>query len=211
MATLQTVRGYAHGAKRFVAGDIDWDAHPIKAAAVLSTYTPSQAHEFFSTSVNAHEHAAGNGYTDGGITLSSKASAVIVDTAATARAASTPYQVGDIVRPATANGHIYKAVVAGTSSSGTPSFTLTGGREVVDGTVVWVEAGVAYVRFTAANLVWDPSTLTFRYVVFYRDGTAGSLDFLLAYGDMGQNESSTNGAFTVQFPADGIFRQLIAA
>ena len=58
MATLQTVRGYAHGAKHFVAGDIDYDANTILAALVLSTYTPSQAHEFFNTSVNAHEHAA---------------------------------------------------------------------------------------------------------------------------------------------------------
>ena len=136
MATLQTVRGYAHGAKHFVAGDIDYDANTILAALVLSTYTPSQAHEFFNTSVNAHEHAAGNGYTDGGQALTSKASAVIEANNATARAASTPYQVGDIVRPAAANGHIYKCVVAGTSSSSTPSWTLTGRREVADGTVV---------------------------------------------------------------------------
>lgn len=210
MATLQTVRGYAHGAKRFVAGDIDFDAHTIKAALVSSSYTPAQSHEFYSTSVNAFE-ISGTGYTDGGQALASKASAVRLDTDATARAATTAYQVGDIVRPATANGHIYKAAVAGTSGSGTPSYTLTGGREVADGTVVWVEAGVAYVRFTCATLQWTTSTLTARYVVFYRDGTAGSLDFLLGYGDFGQNESSSAGSFTVQFPADGIFRQLIAA
>jgi hypothetical protein len=209
MATLQTVRGYANGAKRFVSGDIDWDAHTIKAALVSSAYTPSQAHEFYSTSVNANE-ITGTGYTDGGLALTSKATAVIDASAATARAASTAYQVGDIVRPATANGRIYKCVVAGTSSSGTPSYTLTGGREVADGTVVWVEAGVAYVRFTCAQLSWDPSTITARYVVLYRDATAGSLDFLIGYGDFGQNESSSAGAFTIQFPADGVFRQLIA-
>lgn len=210
MATLQTVRGYAHGAKRFVAGDHDWDSLTYKAALVASTYTPSQSHEFYSTSVNAHE-ITGTGYTDGGQALTSKASAVRLDTDATARASSTAYQVGDIVRPATANGHIYKAVVAGTSAGSAPTFTTTGGRETADGSVVWVEAGVAYVRFTCAQLSWDPSTITARYVVIYRDGTPGSLDYLLCYGDFGQNESSSAGAFTVQFPADGVFRQLIAA
>lgn len=208
MATLQTVRGYANGAKRFVSGDIDWDAHTIKAALVSSAYTPSQAHEFYSTSVNANE-ITGTGYTGGGIALASKAATVIEANSATARAASTVYQVGDIVRPATANGRIYKAVVAGTSGAGTPSYTTTGGREVADGTVVWVEAGVAYVRFTCAALAWNSSTLTARYVVFYRDATAGTLDFLIGYGDFGQNESTSNGTFSITFPADGIFRQLI--
>lgn len=210
MATLQVVRGYAHGAKRFVSGDIDYDAHTIKAALVTSSYTPSQAHEFYSTSVNAFE-ITGTGYTDGGIALASKVATVVLADSATARAASTVYQVGDIVRPATANTHIYKCVVAGTSGAGTPSYTLTGGREVSDGTVVWVEAGMAYVRFTCAALSWTSSTLTARYVVFYRDATAGTLDFVVGYGDFGQNESSSNGTFSIQFPADGIFRQLIPA
>lgn len=209
MPTVQVVRGYAHGAKRLVAGDIDFDAHTIKAALVTSSYTPSQAHEFYSTSVNAFE-ASGSGYTDGGLALSSKASVVVEASAATARAASTAYQVGDIVRPATANGRIYKCVVTGISGASLPTYTTVGGREVTDGTVVWVEAGVAYVRFTCGTLTWNPVTITARYLVLYRDGTAGSLDFLLGYGDFGQDESATAGAFTVTFPIDGLFRQLIA-
>lgn len=210
MPTVQTVRAYANGAKRFAAGDIDWDNHTIKGALVTSSYSPSQAHEFYSTSVNAFE-ASGTGYTDGGISLASKSSLVVEANSATARAASTAYQVGDIVRPATGNGHIYKCVVGGTSGASLPTYTTVGGREVTDGTVVWAEAGVAYVRFTCADLTWTSATITARYLVLYRADTPGSLDFLLGYGDFGQDEGAAAGTFAVQFPADGIFRQLIAA
>lgn len=209
MPTVQIVRGYAYGARNLAAGDIDWDTHTIKAALVTSSYSPAQSHQFYSTSVGASE-ASGSGYTVGGLALGTKASAVIEANSATARAASTVYQVGDVVRPATGNGRIYKCVVAGTSGSGLPTYTTVGGREVTDGTVVWVEAGVAYVRFTCATLTWSSVTITARYLVLYRDATAGSLDFLLGYGDFGQDESASAGTFTVTFPTDGIFRQLIA-
>lgn len=51
-------------------GTIDLDTNVFKAALVKSTYVFDAAHEDFATSVQAHEVAAGNGYTAGGVTLS---------------------------------------------------------------------------------------------------------------------------------------------
>lgn len=56
-------------------------------------------------------------------------------------AASTAYALGVYVRPTTPNGHIYKATVAGTSGTVQPTWPLTAGATVTDGTVTWTEAG----------------------------------------------------------------------
>lgn len=56
--------------------------------------------------------------------------------------ASTPYAVGDIIIPATPNGHTYKCVQAGTSGSSTPTFPTGSGATVADGAgIIWQENG----------------------------------------------------------------------
>lgn len=50
------------------------------------------------------------------------------------------YAIGDTRRPSSANGHFYRAVVAGTSAVGEPTFPTNGGS-VIDGTVVWEDEG----------------------------------------------------------------------
>lgn len=59
----------------------------------------------------------------------------------TARANSTAYSEGDIVIPATRNGHRYRCTTAGTSAASPPTFPTTDGETVTDGTVVWTEYG----------------------------------------------------------------------
>lgn len=199
-----TAKKYPHGVKRFLAGDIDWDAATIKAALVASTYTPADSHEFFDTSVNAHE-VTGTGYTDGGVTLGSKTNTVTLSSAGTSWAASTAYSAGDIVRASVDNGHLFMCVVAGTSGGSEPTWDTNNRQETADNTVVWVEIGTAIVALDAANAQWLSSTITARYLVIYKSGTAGSGDFLCGYVDFGQNESSSNGTFEVQFDSLGIF------
>ncbi len=67
-------------------------------------------------------------------------SSVTVTVNATARANSTAYIVGQIYRPATANGHVYICTVAGTSASSPPSFT-TDGTTFTDGTATFKDIG----------------------------------------------------------------------
>jgi hypothetical protein len=52
--------------------------------------------------------------------------------------ASTPYLVGDVIRPAiTSNGFLYQCTVAGTSGSSAPTWPTTIGNTVGDGSVTW--------------------------------------------------------------------------
>lgn len=59
--------------------------------------------------------------------------------------------------------------------------------------------------FDAADAVWASSTITARYAVIYRPrGGASSADELLCYVDFGADVSSTGGAFTIAWHANGI-------
>jgi hypothetical protein len=52
--------------------------------------------------------------------------------------ASTAYVIGNIVRPTSANGFVYKCTTAGTTSAAQPTWPITGiGTTVVDGSVIW--------------------------------------------------------------------------
>lgn len=59
-------------------------------------------------------------------------------TANAARADSTAYSVGDIVRPVTRDGNEYVCQTAGTSAGSAPTFITTAGAETTDGAVTWV-------------------------------------------------------------------------
>lgn len=56
---------------------------------------------------------------------------------------STPYLVGDRVRPnLTSNGFIYQCIAAGTSGASAPTFSATIGATFGDGSVTWQNVGV---------------------------------------------------------------------
>lgn len=65
----------------------------------------------------------------------------LIPTHGETRATNTAYSVGKFIEPATPDGHVYKCVVAGTSSAG--AFVPSGltGVETIDGTVTWKEYG----------------------------------------------------------------------
>ena len=60
---------------------------------------------------------------------------------ASAWVTATTYAVGDYVVPTVANGHFYKATVAGTSDATEPGTWPTDGTTVTDGTVTWQDMG----------------------------------------------------------------------
>ncbi len=61
------------------------------------------------------------------------------------------------------------------------------------------------VTLDAADVTWSASTITARRAVLYDDSGATDADkALLLWVDFGQDESSNNGDFTVQWDAAGI-------
>lgn len=147
----------------------------------------------------------------------------------------TSYEVGDLVKPTTPNGHIYECISAGTSDSSEPTWPTTDGNTVTDNTVTWecIEDGdinyheVSGTGYTAGgqeisnktleqsagdtvfdgdNVLWGSSTITARYLIVYDDiPTADEDKKLLAYLDFGENKSTSSADFEVQWNADGIF------
>ena len=92
----------------------------------------------------------------------------VTPTTAWAWAASGVYVLGDIVRPTTANSHLYQCTTAGTASSTAPTWPTSGGT-VTDGTVVWTDLG---------------TTTTAAYISLA--ATASATGLTLAFGRLGQ-------------------------
>jgi len=193
-----------------VAGDafaVDFLTDTIKCRLHTATYTPNRGtHETLSDLTN--EVPATGGYSAGGATLGSKTIAVTAaDSWATTRANTTVYAVGDIVRPATPNGHLYRCVVAGTSAGSPPSFSTVGGQDTADGTVTWNEIGTFITQLDAADPSWGPGATiaAIRYAIIVKDtGTPGTSPVLFIL-DFGSDQAINNGTFTVQLSALGVW------
>jgi len=94
--------------------------------------------------------------------------AVFGYTVSTAWAQSTAYSAGDIVRPTTANDHLYVCTTAGTASTEEPSWPTTARATVADGGVTWTETNFQHVH----GLGVDPVS---GYVYAGIDGTVPAL------------------------------------
>ena len=71
------------------------------------------------------------------------------------RANSTQYNYGDLVAPATLNGHVYFCSVAGISAGSPPTFGTGAGSTTTDGGVTWTEYNPTGLTYSA--------TVTFTY------------------------------------------------
>lgn len=67
------------------------------------------------------------------------------------------------------------------------------------------------IHLAALDVTWPNATLTARYAIVYdRTPATDATRPLLGYVDFGSNQSSSNGNFTIQWDADGIFEITIA-
>lgn len=183
---------------------VDYLSDTIKVALCTSSYAYNlDTHEFFSDVTN---EITGTGYTSGGATLGSK---TITYTAANswspAAATTTAYVVGDIVRPSTGNGHLYRCIVAGTSGGSAPTWPTVSGQTVTDGTVTWAEIGRGITVIDAADPSWSTATLTARMAVVYKSTGTGSTSQLLCVIDFGADVSSTAATYQITLPSVGLF------
>lgn len=193
----------------FVTGlnkEIDFGTDSIKGLLVTSSYTYSGAHDYHNDITN--EVAATGGYTAGGQSLGTcTVTLTLADAWGTQRANTTAYELGAVVRPASANTYLYQASTAGTSGGSVPTYPTNVGGTVTDGTVVWTNVGRAIVALDddGSNLQWASSTITARGLIIYDDtpGTSATKP-LIAHVDFGQDISSVNGPFDVTFSSIGI-------
>lgn len=192
---------------------IDYLTDTIKLLLTTSSHTPNlDTHETKSDITN---EVSGGNYTAGGVALASKTAVyTAADSWGTARANSTVYAVGDIVRPATPNGFLYQCVVAGTSHSAPPTFGTVPMRETAEGggTVIWVNVGKGISVLDSADPAFGSNvTATARHGHVYRDtGIASTspllylVEFLDADGTTPADAIVTNSTLTVVLSALGI-------
>lgn len=186
----------------------------LKCLLLTSAYNPSGVQataEYVQDVVTAGgtEVANGNGYTTGGATLGSVTWAVTAANSwGTSRANTTAYSLGQVAIPASPNGFLYQAVVAGTSGGGVPTWLTTPGINVTDGSVTWANIGSAITVLGSANISWTSSGAGFSasYGLVY-DSTPGtySTDPVIGYYDFGGSLSASGGgALTITVPTSGI-------
>ncbi|SFK92458.1 hypothetical protein SAMN05216275_14155 [Streptosporangium canum] len=195
------VTAYVYGQlnKSLMSGLINFTSDTIKAM-LLSAYTVGttlDSAQFLNTVTAAGTEATGSGYTAGGATLASK---TVTYTAAnswtTQRANSTAYTVGDVVRPATGNGLVYRCVVAGTTGGSIPTYTTVVGDDFTDGGVTWVAEGSGVLVVDAADPSWttiNPGTLAGSHVVFYKDTGTPATSPVIVLWDLGGTQTASNG------------------
>ena len=124
---------------------------------------------------------------------------------AVARANSTAYIKGDVVRPATGNGFLYQVITAGTSAGTIPTYPTVIGDTVTDGTVTWECVGRGAWVLDAVDVAATTVTVTARYGVVYNSTPATNATRpLLALIDFGVDKVATAGNFNVTWHATGI-------
>jgi hypothetical protein len=204
MAAL-TVSPYGNLALKLANKEIDLDSDTLKATLHTSSYTPNlDTHDYVDDLTN--ELSTASGYTVAGVTVAGTISYVAANSWATTRANSTAYALGDVRRPATGNGFLYRAAVAGTSAGTIPTYPTVPGTTVADGGVTWTNIGHGALLFDIADPTWSTfSAGPFRYMVISdrTPGTAATQP-LIALGDWGSDQTGGGGSFTVQIDPSGL-------
>jgi hypothetical protein len=177
--------------------EIDWDTDPLRGRLLSSSYTPDVLHDYANDL--SGELATANGYTAGGVLLTTPTRVrTLANAWGAARANSTAYAVGDVVRPSTGNAHLYQCIVAGTSGGSPPSFPTVPGQIVTDGTVTWAEVGIAITVLRTDAASWTLSgSITARYFAIVDANTgADNTRPLIIVQDFGADETG-NSQFNV--------------
>lgn len=97
--------------------------------------------------------------------------------------------------------HRYKSSVTNELPTAN-GYTLRG--VTLTGKTVAYDTTTNTLTLDAADPAWASSTLTARYLIFYKDTGTDATSPLLAYVDFGADVSSTSSTFTYQIPTTGI-------
>jgi len=196
----------------FAGGVAPSTVNTMTVTAHTVTYVPDRIANAFVSDLS-NEVAAGLGYSTGGVSVG-----VLTKTKTTAnswtvqRAASTAYALGDVVRPAAANGFIYRATSAGTTAAGLPTYPTVMGQTVADGGVTWECYGVGIEVWTWATAPsWASATFVFRSLVL-SDRTTGvaATEPLIGVSTYASDQTASGTTFTInQHPSLGVLHVAI--
>jgi hypothetical protein len=164
---------YANALVKAFNGDINVGVDTFKMALLGAGYTPNLLTDADFSDIRSHE-VSGTGYTPNGATLTAVSLTLTAANSWTVQwAATTSYTYGQVVRPDTGNGFLYRCVVAGSSGGSEPSFPTVVGETVTDGGVTWACMGDAILVFSSAAAQWTGATFTADYAVIY-DAESGT-------------------------------------
>lgn len=197
------MRWYRQAPGKIMNGEVDWDTHDLRLTLHSASYTPDlDAHDYVADLSN--ELATGGGYTNGGLAVAAKSITTTLGSAwGVQRANATAYAVDDVVRPAAANGHLYRAVAAGTSGGSVPAFPTNLGETVTDGGVTWQNVGRAITVLGFTNPTWAAATFgPARYAVLSdRTPVGAGAQPLLGLTDFGSDRTGGGGPFDITMHA----------
>lgn len=195
---------YRNAENRMATGHINLTADALKYALFTNAYTPNFDTDTTYAGISANE-VSGTGYTAGGATVSGASiTQIAANSWGATWTASTAYQLGQVVKPATPNGFIYMCVVAGTTGVSAPSFPTTKNLTVVDSGVTWLCVGTSALKFTITAPSWASSSITAYKGVLYDTTDANNL--ICCQDFIGAPITSTNGTFTATPDANnGLF------
>ena len=201
---MVTARLYPQAFAYLSNGEIDWpDETTLKVALMDATFNFDDTHDTWAD-VSASDYSSASGYTAGGQVITTPAISEVDSSTLTARANSTAYAVGDIVRTGTDSGRVFVCTVAGTSTSSEPGGMATAAflASITDGTVTWVNIGSAITVFDGDAVSWTglDQTGTNAAVIYNDDGVN---EPLIAYLDFQATETPTD--LTITPPATGYF------
>lgn len=198
---------YASAFLSLLNKEADLDSDSLKATLHTATYTPSVAADRY-VSALSNELSTASGYTAGGATVTGSFALTAANSWASTAATSTAYTVGQIRRPSAGNGFLYRCVVAGTSGGSAPTWPTVVGTTVADGSVTWLNVGVALVVLDLADAtLWTSfSAGPYRYLVVSdrTPGTAATQP-LIGFFDFGSNQTGGGGNFDLATPVEGVY------
>lgn len=197
---------YAEFADELMRGTLDLDGGHTLKMALVHGYNPNVDTHNVWADVSSAE-VAGTNYTAGGKALTTvTVTKTAANSWATTWAASTAYKLGDIVRPTSGNGYVYRCTVAGTSAGSEPTWPTTIGGTVADSGVTWQNAGKWLVKLSCDTITWTslllttPANATPSHAVLYDDSHAS--DSLIGYWEV---TTVTNGGdYGLTLPAAGL-------
>jgi hypothetical protein len=97
--------------------NIDTGGDALKAMLLTASYTPNPAVDSVYADISANE-VTGTNYTAGGAAVAGQAVTITAANSwSVARATSTAYTLGQVVRPAATNSFVYRCTVAGTTAA----------------------------------------------------------------------------------------------
>lgn len=189
---------YANAQQQAFAKNINLGSDTLKMG-LLNGYTPSLASDTHWADIVANE-ISGTGYTAGGVTLSSPSfTLTAANSWSHSWASATIYSAGQVIRPTTGNGFLYRAATAGTSGGTQPTFPTVIGETVLDNSAInWTCAGYAISVFTTATASWSAATFTAGEAVIYDAQTGVSTtEPLICVDVFSSAQSPSSQTFTV--------------